>query len=154
MASIKRQQKRYAKQQMERVLAGGDLVSDIEKRDLEKSAKVAEAAVGGVESLLNRDAMARATGQGVLIGSSGAAAGDIAEAGVTGQVQTAAQQQQMASALRDKRLGAILGFGTTVRQQNRADRQQAINATIGPETGALQLTAELGQQLGLAGMGM
>lgn len=128
MASIKRMQKRYAKTQLEKALAGGDdFVSDVKKQQLEaEKVQAAEQFAGAQQGMINRAAQARGERGPVLAGQQQAQTAALAQgagrAGVAAAGQTQAQVQQM----RDAQRQAALEYSTSVRSQNQQDVANAI----------------------------
>lgn len=151
MANLRRQQKKIAGAELDKIMSGNDPQADSDKREAQTAfTQQAGQLLQAQQRQLNRDAMGRAGGTGEALGEAQQAHQALGAAGMEAATRSAAMADEMAKAQQERRKAQALAFSTTVREQNRADRKQAVDSAIAVTTTASQL----GQDVGLAAMGL
>jgi hypothetical protein len=146
MATSPGMQRKYAKQQMKKVL-GGDLVSDRETRRFEQQAQeAAEQNIAQQQAQLGRMQQALGAGAPTQSGAIASAAGQTAAASGEAAVQARGQAQDLAAALTEKRRGEALGLASEMAQRNQRIADYAMR---GLEV-AGQITGLIGNPAGAA----
>lgn len=139
-------QRKYARQQMQKVL-GGDLVSDREtRRFTEKAQEAAEQGIAQQQAQLGRMQQALGAGAPTQSGAIASAAGQTAAAAGEAAVRASGQAQDLAAALTEKRRGEALGLASEMAERNQ---RWADYAMRGLEV-AGQITGLIGNPAGTA----
>lgn len=127
MPTIGKQRRQYVKGQFAKMAGGGDLVSDAEKRAMDKQSQQAVAqTVGAQQKMLERSAMAQTGGSALVAGAMRGAAADIGKTGADAAVRASGEDKRFQQALRDKRGAAALAMGEKLHGEQK---QQAAQVT-------------------------
>lgn len=125
MARIGKMHRQYVKDMFQKA-ASGNLVDDKEKLGFQRKAQeAAQQATQAQTKVANRAAMAQAEGAPLMAGQMQESARQMAEASNRAQIQAQGAADQFATALSERRRGEALAGGERLKQQNRADIQQA-----------------------------
>lgn len=121
---IKRQQNMYVKSGLEKLRAGGDMVSDQEMQGVENQARdAAQQAIGGQQAVLNRAAMANNAGNPVLAGALKDSAQTLAGVNESAAVKASGAASDYKAAMNEQRKAALLGQSWQARSANQTDTQ-------------------------------
>ena len=119
--------RQYVKGQFQKMMEG-DLVSDAEKRAMEKQSQQQVAqSIGAQQRGMERAAMAQTGGSPLVAGAMQGAARQLGAAGADAAVTATGQDKRLQAALRDKRAGEAMAAMDRFQSMRQREAAQAID---------------------------